>query len=51
MNKIKELVLDELRNYKSHLIGEIKKMQKDTREIDKRIKEILEAEDKKRGGK
>lgn len=42
VNKIKELVLDELRNYKSHLIGEIKKMQKDTREIDKNIKEILE---------
>lgn len=44
MDKIKELVLDELRNYKSHLIGEIKKLKKQTREIDKQIKEILEAE-------
>ena len=42
MDKIKELVLQELRTYKEHLIGEIKKMQKDTREIDKKIKEILE---------
>ena len=43
MNKddLKDLTLDQLRMYKAHLVDEIKKNQKITREIDKQIKKIL----------
>lgn len=45
VNEIKDMVIEELRTYKNHLVGEIKKLKKQTREIDKQIKKLLEAQD------
>lgn len=37
MNELQELTTDELRMYKYHLVGELKELQRKTREIDKII--------------
>lgn len=41
MNELKELTIEQLKVYKQYLIGEIKKLQLATREIDKEVKARL----------
>ena len=51
MNDTRDLTIQQLRIYKQHLIGEIKELQKRTREIDKEIKERLKNDNNKEENK